>query len=125
LSFSEAREMQPEIAKHSELGEFLAMPIHTYSTGMYLRLAFSISTSVTPDILILDEMVGAGDAKFQKKVKERVDGLLSSTKILFLSSHDLALVERYCDQVIWLEKGSVLMQGEMPVVLPKYKESIL
>jgi ABC-type polysaccharide/polyol phosphate transport system ATPase subunit len=121
LTFKEARELSPSIAEFSELGEFLDMPVRTYSTGMFVRLAFSISTSIEPDILIMDEMIGAGDQSFIEKAKARIDGLLEKTKILVISSHDMGIVQKICNKVMWLEKGEVKMMGSAEEVLAAYQ----
>lgn len=121
LTFQEARDLSPSIAEFSELGEFLDMPVRTYSTGMFVRLAFSISTSIEPDILIMDEMIGAGDASFIEKAKARIDGLLEKTKILVISSHDMGIVQKICNKVMWLEKGEVKMMGSAEEVLAAYQ----
>jgi ABC-type polysaccharide/polyol phosphate transport system ATPase subunit len=121
LTFKEARELSPSIAEFSELGEFLDMPVRTYSTGMFVRLAFSISTSIEPDILIMDEMIGAGDQSFIEKAKARIDGLLEKTKILVISSHDMGIIQKICNKVMWLEKGEVKMMGSAEEVLAAYQ----
>lgn len=120
ISFSEAREKIPEIEEFSELGEYLALPMRTYSTGMYLRLAFAIATAVVPDILILDEMIGAGDARFIEKAKKRTDEFLDKTKIMVISSHDMDLMRRYCNKVMWLQEGRVREYGSADEVINKY-----
>lgn len=125
MTFKEAKAKVTEIAEFSGLGEFINLPLRTYSSGMALRLAFAASTSVTPDILILDEMIGAGDAAFQAKAKERIDKTLSETKILVLASHDLGLLNLYCDQGIWLEKGHIKGQGPIAEVIEQYQHSLI
>jgi len=120
LGFEEARAKIQEIEDFSELGEYLSLPMRTYSTGMYLRLAFAIATSIVPDILILDEMIGAGDAHFIEKAKNRTDEFLDKTKIMIISSHDLDLVKRYCNQVMWLQEGRVRELGPSDEVISKY-----
>lgn len=120
LSFSQAKNLIPEIEEFSELGEYLALPMRTYSTGMYLRLAFAIATAVVPDILILDEMIGAGDAHFIEKAKKRTDEFLDKTKIMIISSHDMDLMRRYCNKVMWLQEGCVREFDSADVVIKKY-----
>jgi ABC-2 type transport system ATP-binding protein/lipopolysaccharide transport system ATP-binding protein len=100
-----------DIADVSELGDFLAMPVRTYSSGMVLRLAFAISTSITPDILLMDEWIGAGDASFMKKAQARLQNLLGRTGILFIASHSEAIVKDNCTRAIWLEHGSIRADG--------------
>lgn len=120
LSPADITRQSEEIADATELGEFLSMPVRTYSSGMLLRLAFAISTSIVPDILIMDEWIGAGDASFMKKAKSRLDRLVGRTGILFLASHSEAIIRDNCTRAIWLEKGRVKADG-MPVdVLREY-----
>lgn len=121
LTFAEAKDKVPEIAEFSGLGDYLHLPLRTYSTGMALRLAFSSGTSVSPDILILDEMIGAGDVTFREKSLRRIEKTLDAAKILVLASHDLLLLEMYCDSLIWLEKGRVKLTGKTSEVLTAYR----
>jgi ABC-type polysaccharide/polyol phosphate transport system ATPase subunit len=120
LNFAEAKSRIPEIEEFSELGEYLGLPMRTYSTGMYLRLAFAVSTTLVPDILILDEMIGAGDARFIEKAKQRTDEFLNKTKIMLISSHDLALLKRYCNKVLWLDGGKVRRYGDVDDIIAEY-----
>ena len=91
LTFKEARELSPSIAEFSELGEFLDMPVRTYSTGMFVRLAFSISTSIEPDILIMDEMIGAGDQSFIEKAKALKRSVPGNGALMVRSAFDVSL----------------------------------
>lgn len=120
LTYVEARAKIPEIEEFTELGEYLALPMRTYSTGMSLRLAFSIATAIVPDILILDEMIGAGDARFIEKAKKRTDDFLDKTKIMVISSHDMTLLRRYCNKVMWLQEGRVRELGSSDEVIERY-----
>ncbi len=124
MTFAEARRMAPEIAEFSGLGGHLDMPVRTYSTGMFVRLAFSISTAIHPDILIMDEMIGAGDADFIAKAEQRLTSLLERSKILVISSHDMAIVQRLCTEVAWLEKGRVRLLGTPADVIQAYHDDI-
>jgi lipopolysaccharide transport system ATP-binding protein len=100
-----------DIAEVTELGDFLEMPVRTYSSGMVLRLAFAISTSITPDILLMDEWIGAGDASFMKKAQARLQSLLGRTGILFIASHSEDIIKNNCTRAIWLEKGGIRADG--------------
>jgi ABC-type polysaccharide/polyol phosphate transport system ATPase subunit len=120
LTFREARELSPAIAEFSELGEYLNMPVRAYSTGMFLRLAFAISTSIFPDIIIMDEMIGAGDASFLEKAHRRVDELIERAQILILASHNADILRRFCSKVLWLEKGRARLCGKTDEVLRAY-----
>ena len=122
MTFKEARARMSEIAEFSELGNYLELPVRTYSTGMFLRLAFAISTSVFPDILILDEMLSAGDEAFRARAESRINELLKRSKIFVLSSHDLGSIKTLCQRVIWMEHGKIKMEGSVDEVLGEYKQ---
>jgi lipopolysaccharide transport system ATP-binding protein len=94
-----------EIAEFSELGDYLSMPIRTYSSGMLLRLAFSVATSVAPEILLLDEWLSVGDATFREKAERRLLDLIESSAIMVLASHDENLIRRFCSRMLRLERG--------------------
>lgn len=96
-----------EIADFTDLGEYLAMPIRTYSTGMQMRLAFAVSTCVEADVLLMDEWLSVGDADFQAKAAERLNHLVSRTPILVIATHSIDLVEKVCTRVIQLEHGKI------------------
>jgi ABC-type polysaccharide/polyol phosphate transport system ATPase subunit len=124
LTFAEARALAPSIAEFSELGEYLDMPVRTYSTGMYMRLAFAITTSVQPEIIIMDEMIGAGDARFLDKATERLDALLGRTRVVVLASHAEAILARFCNKALWLEKGEARAFGPVEEVLASYRGTV-
>lgn len=105
------RALTPDIAEFSGLGDYLSMPVHTYSTGMLMRLAFSITTSVRPDILLMDEWLSVGDAEFRKQAEERIKSLVASSGILVLASHSATLIARECNRVIELSHGVVIDDG--------------
>lgn len=109
-----------EIAEFSGLGHFLDMPFRTYSSGMQIRLAFATSTSIDPEILIMDEWLSAGDENFKDKANQRMGELLDKTKILILASHSRELLEKNCTKILWLEHGSVKMLGATKDVLDAY-----
>jgi ABC-type polysaccharide/polyol phosphate transport system ATPase subunit len=96
-----------EIIEFSELGEFIDMPFKTYSQGMAARLGFSIATSFSPEILLMDEWIGAGDAAFQAKAKRRMDEMAESAGIIVLASHNQDLIKKTCNRVLELEKSTV------------------
>ncbi|MGN6100927.1 MAG: ABC transporter ATP-binding protein [Devosia sp.] len=100
-----------EIIEFSELGEFIDMPFKTYSQGMAARLAFSIATSFSPEILLMDEWIGAGDADFQEKARKRMGELASRAGIIVLSSHSRELMEKTCNVCLRLEKGQIVEFG--------------
>ena len=105
-----------EIADFSELGDYLNLPVRTYSSGMMLRLAFAISTSVEADILIMDEWLSVGDAEFSAKAASRLESLVNSVAILVVASHDMNLIERMCNRRIKLAHGKIVEDEEL---LPK------
>jgi len=102
------RRLTPEIAEFSGLGDYLHMPVHTYSTGMMMRLAFAITTSVQADILLMDEWLSVGDAEFRQLAEERIRALVARSGILVIASHSAELIARECNRVIELSHGVVV-----------------
>ncbi|HGH8154125.1 TPA: ABC transporter ATP-binding protein, partial [Vibrio cholerae] len=94
------------------------------STGMFLRLAFAISTHFTPDILILDEVIGAGDETFREKALSRLESLIKKSRMVVLSSHDLNAIKQYCDQAIVMEKGEIVFNGTPQSCIDYYLNSV-
>jgi ABC-type polysaccharide/polyol phosphate transport system ATPase subunit len=122
-TIAEARERAPGIAEFSELGEFLSLPIRTYSAGMVTRLAFAISTAVKPDILLLDEVVSAGDANFSKKARQRTVEMAESASILVLAIHDINMLRKFCDRLAILRAGEIVDIGPIDQVHERYEAS--
>lgn len=114
------KEKYDEIVAFSELGKFIDVPIRNYSSGMLMRLAFSIATVVQPEILIVDEILAVGDAAFQEKSKARMLELMGGGTTVLFVSHSLEQIREMCDNVIWLEHGQVKMIGETNNVCDKY-----
>ncbi len=110
------------IAEFSELGEAIDAPMRTYSSGMYARLAFSVAAVVEPDILIVDEALSTGDAKFKEKSLNRIKELRTADRALILVSHALATIEDVCNEVIWLNKGTLMARGKPHEVIAAYQE---
>jgi ABC-type polysaccharide/polyol phosphate transport system ATPase subunit len=125
ISKAEAEKKIPEIIEFSELGDFIHQPIRTYSTGMNLRLAFATSTSIEPEILVADEVIGTGDAQFAAKAKKRLEEFLSRDCTLILSSHSMELVRDFCKRIIWLQHGKIVADGPVAEVIEKYEKNIL
>jgi ABC-type polysaccharide/polyol phosphate transport system ATPase subunit len=123
LTFSEARAIAPSIGDFSELGEYLDLPVRTYSSGMFIRLAFAISTAVQPDIVIMDEMIGVGDQSFIDKAQRRLAGILERAQILVLASHSESIIRSFCNKALWLDKGQAKMIGSVDAVLSAYAAS--
>jgi lipopolysaccharide transport system ATP-binding protein len=109
-----------EIISFTELGEFIDMPLRTYSSGMHLRLAFTVSTIMRPEILLMDEWLSVGDENFQKKAEDRLNDLVRATNILVLATHSRELIQRTCNRVFWLEHGRIKMAGSPDELLPVY-----
>jgi ABC-type polysaccharide/polyol phosphate transport system ATPase subunit len=124
MSDDEITEKQEEIAAFSELGDFMDLPIRTYSTGMKVRLGFAISTAVDAQILLLDEVMGVGDASFKDKANRRLAELHERSEIVVLALHDNAAIRKTCDKALWMEKGCARMFGPVEEVLEAYEESI-
>ncbi len=112
-----------EIVEFAEISEFIDMPIRNYSSGMMARLAFSIASVVQPEILIVDEILAVGDVAFQEKSFNRMKELMSGGATVLFVSHDLDKIEEMCDEVIWLDKGKVVMKGRTKKVCEAYRKS--
>lgn len=115
-------EMEQKIIAFSELGDFIDRPVKTYSSGMYVRLAFSIATMVNPDVLVIDEALSVGDIAFQKKCTERMNEFRKQNKTMIFCSHSMYHVQELCDTVIWLEKGRIREIGESHLVVGHYED---
>ena len=120
LTFKEAKELAPSLAEFSELGEFLDLPVRTYSSGMFVRLAFAISTAVQPDIVVMDEMIGAGDQSFIEKAQKRVEKLLEKARIMVIASHNEDIIRRFCNKTAWFEKGTLRLLSDTDEALRSY-----
>lgn len=107
------QQIQPAVVEFADLGDFIDYPVKTYSAGMQVRLAFAISTAVGGDILLLDEVIGAGDAMFQVRAKERIATLVRNSEILVLASHDFAAVRSLCDRALVFDHGSLVHDGDV------------
>jgi ABC-type polysaccharide/polyol phosphate transport system ATPase subunit len=123
LGFSkdEIQEKFDEIVGFSELGEFIDLPVRTYSSGMRARLAFSIAASIKPEILIIDELMGVGDRQFQQKSTARMKELIGESKALVVVSHAMGTVRELCSQTIWLDKGQIVASGPTEEVVSQYE----
>ena len=111
-----------EISDFTELGEYLSMPVRTYSAGMKMRLAFAIATTLDPEILLLDEVIGVGDPAFYKKAFARIKGLIDTSRILVIASHNQPIIQQICNKAIWLKDGSLVQFGDVDNVLEAYRE---
>jgi lipopolysaccharide transport system ATP-binding protein len=109
-----------EIIEFSELGDYINLPVRIYSSGMLLRLAFSVSTSITADILIMDEWLSVGDGSFAERSSKRLQELVDSSEILIIASHTRALIEQTCNKVVWLEHGAIKKIGPVQEIVSEY-----
>lgn len=112
-----------DIVEFSEMKDFLDVPMKNYSSGMVARIGFSIATSTKPDILIVDEILGVGDFKFQEKCEQRINELMSGGTTVLVVSHSLGQIEQLCKHAMWLEHGKVKMIGEVSDVCSAYKNA--
>ena len=122
LGYSEAflKEKYQEIVDFSELGRFIEVPLRNYSSGMVMRLAFSIAAMVDPDVLIVDEILSVGDAEFQEKSRARMMELMGGGTTVLFVSHSIDQVRQMCDRVLWLDHGEVRMLGDPQTVCDAY-----
>lgn len=113
-----------DIAAFTELGEYLEMPVRIYSAGMTTRLAFAVVTAMNADILLMDEVIGTGDAAFMDKAEQRMKGFMSRSKILVLASHSEETIRKFCNKALLLEHGKMLGMGAVDDIFERYKERI-
>ncbi len=121
---AEIEAVTPEIVAFAQLGEFMALPVRTYSSGMMVRLAFAIATIGTPDILLIDEVFGAGDGLFRRRAQERIKALLSRSKSIVFSSHAGNLIREFCGTCLYLERGRIKAYGETEEILNLYRDDL-
>lgn len=121
MSRAEIEEKKDEIIEFSGLNDFIYMPVKTYSDGMKSRLTFSIATSVKTDILVLDEGIGAADAKFAQKAEARLNNFVKKSEIVVLASHNQGLITSWCNKCLWLEKGRMVLFGEVDEVVDRFE----
>jgi teichoic acid transport system ATP-binding protein len=120
LKREQLHEKYDEIVEFAELGDFMDMPMRTYSSGMYGRLAFSVAVNMDPDILLIDEALSVGDARFRKKSFEKMRELCAQARTIVLVSHALGSIEELCDTAVWMHQGELLMQDEPHAVVEAY-----
>lgn len=122
LSHKKIKKHIDEIAELTGLGDYLAMPVRTYSSGMKIRLSFAISTSINPEILLIDEVFGAGDADFMEKARQKMISLLDQSSIVVMASHSDALIREFCNKGLLLENGEIKYFGPVEQALEIYYE---
>jgi ABC-type polysaccharide/polyol phosphate transport system ATPase subunit len=120
LSRARVNDLYDEIVDFSGIGDFVEEPIRTYSSGMIMRLAFSVAIHLDPEVLLVDEVLAVGDAAFQEKCFDRILSFRKAGKTLLCVSHALSMVEQLCDRALWLDRGELLMDGEIHQVLQAY-----
>ncbi len=120
LTRSEIESRINDIIEFSELGNFIDSPIRTYSSGMYMRLAFSVAINVDAEILLIDEILAVGDQHFQDKCFQKLEDLSKSDKTIVIVSHSLAAMEKLCDRAIWINNGEVAQDGNFKKVVDAY-----
>lgn len=123
LSAKEIDERLVDIATFTELGDYLDIPVRTYSSGMMTRLTFAVATCFAPEILLMDEWIVAGDASFLAKAQQRIEGFIGKAGILVLASHSDEICRRWCNKAVWMEQGQVRMIGDIDTVLNQYNRA--
>ena len=117
------KKIEPEVIAFAEIESFIDTPVKYYSTGMYMRLAFSLATAMLPNILVLDEIFAGGDTAFLQKAKRRMSNLINHSDIMILVSHDHELVKSLCNRVVWLDHGELIQDGLPEEVIKQYLKS--
>jgi ABC-type polysaccharide/polyol phosphate transport system ATPase subunit len=118
------KELYRDVAEFTELGDYLHMPVRTYSSGMMVKLSFAIITSVEPEILLLDEALGAGDAHFVDKAQRRSESLYERSSIVVMASHSSSLLRQLCHTAVWLDRGDLVRIGPIDEVLDAYEKGV-
>jgi ABC-type polysaccharide/polyol phosphate transport system ATPase subunit len=124
LSRREAEERVDEIADFAELGDFIDLPLRSYSSGMMMRISFAVATAFQPEILLLDETIGTGDAKFIEKSKRRIDTLIEDAGIAVIASHSPDFVSSMCNKAVWLHEGRIVRIGDPDETYQDYLASL-
>jgi lipopolysaccharide transport system ATP-binding protein len=124
LSQTQVNERLEDILKFADIGEFIRQPVKTYSSGMYMRLAFAVATSVEPDILVIDEALSVGDGAFARKSFDRIMGMKDAGKTILFCSHSMYQVEALCSRAMWIEEGTLRMIGSAAEVTSAYQTSL-
>ena len=120
LNRAELPRLEEDVAAFSELGDFMDLPMRTYSAGMVVRLSFALATAIRPQILLMDEWFLAGDAEFLEKAQARLESVVRGAEILVLSTHLMPVVRQWCTRVLWLDQGRIIADGAPDDVIPGY-----
>lgn len=124
LSTREIRNKLDEIIEFAELDDFIDQPVRSYSSGMYMRLAFSVAVAIDPEILLIDEILAVGDAAFQAKCMSRIKQLKAQGKTIIMVTHDMGAVERFCDTAVWIHKSKLYRVGEPVACIQEYLDTV-
>lgn len=114
-----------EIGEFSELGKFLDTPVRYYSAGMMVRLAFSIATTIEPEVLLIDETLSAGDLSFQQKARKRMHEVIAKAQLMVVVSHDMSTLSEMCDRIIWMDHGRIIKDGAAKDIIQDYETAML
>ncbi len=120
ISKDEIEKKIPDILAFADIGEFIDQPVKTYSSGMFVRLAFAVAINVDPDILIVDEALAVGDVRFQLKCMDKFSEFIDAGKTILFVTHDVNAVKRFCNRAIWLNQGKLIMDGDTDEVTDRY-----
>jgi ABC-type polysaccharide/polyol phosphate transport system ATPase subunit len=124
LTAQEIEERMTDIVEFTELGDYLEIPVRTYSSGMMTRLTFAVATCFAPEVLLMDEWIVAGDAGFLTKAQQRIEAFVEKAGILVLASHSSETCRQWCNKAVWMERGEVKLQGEINSVLDSYHSAM-
>ena len=123
LGKPQIRRLEEDVEAFAELGEFMELPVRFYSSGMVVRLGFSLATAIRSEVLLMDEWILAGDANFMAKARARLEDVVKGAQVMVLSSHIVEIVEQWCNRLVWLEGGHVRAQGATADIMPMYREA--
>ncbi|CAI3951296.1 ABC-type polysaccharide/polyol phosphate transport system [Commensalibacter communis] len=124
LSQKKIQELAKDVETFAELNEFIELPIKIYSSGMLMRLGFGLSTSIVPNILLMDEWFMAGDSNFQEKARNRLVSIVDKADILVLTTHSLSILQQWCSRLIWLKAGQIIADGPTDIILDQYERAM-
>ena len=124
LSGEETAEVTPEVIEFCELGDYIDMPVRTYSTGMLVRLAFAITTAITAEILLFDELIGAGDASFVDKAQSRLERFVERSSVIVLATHSHDIMKKWCNRALVFEHGELTFNGGVDDAFEAYTEMV-
>lgn len=122
LNADQCASLTEEVIEFCELGDYLEMPVRTYSTGMQVRLSFAIATSITAEILLFDELIGAGDARFLDKANARLEDFISNANLMVVATHNPGILHQWCNRCFLMEHGSIVADGPVSEVLELYEQ---